>query len=128
MSSLLRMLIAMVAILSLAMGLVAHAAEPTMAAETVCVETGHAEPAETAPGEGPEQHGLHAHGGCHGHHQVDAFGPAQWLADALSAVFPLRPCTIFLRNRRPTRTCALLSPEPAAPPLTSGRLDLARSG
>lgn len=83
MSSLLRMLIAMAAILSLAMGLVAHAAEPTMAAETVCVETGHAEPAETAPGEGPEQHGLHAHGGCHGHHQVDAFGPTQWLADAL---------------------------------------------
>lgn len=71
--------------LSLGMGAVAHAGEQIAESSVeMCVESlGHqdSEPSDSDA----DKWGLHAHGGCHGHHQADTIG-----RDGALAVPPLR--------------------------------------
>ncbi|SBV32440.1 conserved exported protein of unknown function [uncultured Sphingopyxis sp.] len=70
-----RLLLGLMVTLSLGLGAIAHAGEAVVdSASSACVEIATHE-RDGAPGDGDaEKWGLHAHGGCHGHHQVDAIG------------------------------------------------------
>ena len=73
MQSLWRALFGLLIALSLGMGAVAHAGEsPDDSPISGCVEdAGHDRGGEPQGGD-VDKWGVHAHGGCHGHHQADA--------------------------------------------------------
>ncbi|WP_144243864.1 hypothetical protein [Sphingopyxis sp. MWB1] len=73
MTSLWRALVGMLALFTIAVGTLAHAGETA----ELCLESVSADLAvhgDSDPAPDQEQHGVHAHGGCHGHHQGDLFG------------------------------------------------------
>lgn len=75
MRQLTRLLLGLMVMLSLGLGAVAHAGEAAIdSAAAACVELAvHDKDGEPRDSDA-DKWGLHAHGGCHGHHQADAIG------------------------------------------------------
>lgn len=76
MRPLMRLLLGLMVALSLGMGAVAHAGEALVARDTnACIENAAHERDGEQPRDGDsDKWGLHAHGGCHGHHQGATVG------------------------------------------------------
>ena len=76
MHPLMRLLLGLMVALSLGMGAVAHAGEAlTDGDANACIESAAHEQRDDEPRDGDsDKWGLHAHGGCHGHHQGDTVG------------------------------------------------------
>lgn len=75
MSQLMRLLLGLMVTLSLAMGAIAHAGEALAeSAISDCVGAATHERDGEPRDSDADKWGLHAHGGCHGHHQADAIG------------------------------------------------------
>jgi len=74
MRGLMRLVLCLMISLSLGMGAVAHAGEAAAETYAACVESaGHDRDGDPRDSDA-DKWGLHAHGGCHGHHQADALG------------------------------------------------------
>lgn len=72
MRSLMRLVLGFLISLSLGMGAIAHAGEAVAGTATdTCVQSA-AHPDGEPRDSDADKWGLHAHGGCHGHHQADA--------------------------------------------------------
>ena len=75
MRPLLRLLLGFMVTLSLGMGAIAHAGEAMAEdAAAACIESAAHERDGEPRDSDTDKVGLHAHGGCHGHHQADAIG------------------------------------------------------
>ena len=76
MHSLMRLLLGLLVSLSLGTSAVAHAGEALIESDAnACIENAGHERDDDQPQDGDsDKWGLHAHGGCHGHHQGDAVG------------------------------------------------------
>ncbi|KTE38366.1 MULTISPECIES: hypothetical protein [unclassified Sphingopyxis] len=76
MRPLMRLLLGLMVALSLGMGAIAHAGEAlTDGDANACIESAAHEQRDDEPRDGDsDKWGLHAHGGCHGHHQGDTVG------------------------------------------------------
>lgn len=82
-----RLLLGLMVALSLGMGAVAHAGEVLIESDAnACVENAALDRDGEQPQDGDsDKWGLHAHGGCHGHHQGDTVGKG-----AAGVVAPVR--------------------------------------
>ncbi|MDZ3831616.1 MAG: hypothetical protein U0S50_07345 [Sphingopyxis sp.] len=80
MRSLIRALVCLLTTLSIGLGAVAHAGETA----SLCVQElsgAHVDDRDADTGGDGDAQGLHVHGGCHGHHQADAFRSADGAFD-----------------------------------------------
>lgn len=74
MRPLMRLLLGLMIALSLGVGALAHAGEALVESDAnACIESAAHEQRDDAPRDS-DKWGLHAHGGCHGHHQGDTVG------------------------------------------------------
>ena len=75
MRSLVRLFLSLLVSLSLGMGAVVHAGEEAAESSIAdCTVSFVHDKDDESRDRDVDQSGLHAHGGCHGHHQADALG------------------------------------------------------